>query len=189
MDITLETIIKENILKYFIKCISTILLCTSSISVVFAEDEKGMSYTANLESLNNSGVYATVEITRMGKKKLHVSIRAFGLEVDKPHPQHIHGFDKPVKNATCPTLESDTNGDGIISIGEGVPAFGPIILPLVPFDLVDASGNIEYEATFTIKSGSLQPLHNRAIVLHGMTVNNQYIPSLPVACGEIIHID
>lgn len=174
-------------MKKFTKYITTILLCISSISATFAEDEKGMIYTANLESLNNSGVYATVEMIRLGENKLHVSIKAVGLEVDKPHPQHIHGFDKPVKNATCPTLEADTNGDGVISIREGVPAFGPIILPLVPFDLVDASGNLDYEATFTIKPGSLQPLHNRAIVLHGMTVNDLYIPSLPVACGEIIH--
>lgn len=74
-------------------------------------------------------------------------------------------------------------------MGEGLQAYGPIILPLVPFDLVDASGNLGYEATFTINPGALQPLHKRTIVMHGMTVNGGYVPSLPVACGEIVEED
>jgi hypothetical protein len=28
-------------------------------------------------------------------------------------------------------------------------------------------------------------LNKRAIVLHGMTVNGEYIATLPVACGEV----
>jgi hypothetical protein len=29
------------------------------------------------------------------------------------------------------------------------------------------------------------PLQNRAIVLHGLTVNGTYMVTLPVACGQI----
>ena len=151
-----------------------------------ADDEtESREFVANMVQLNSSGVYAEVELELTDGKTLTVSIEASGLEPGKPHPQHIHGLDKPVRNATCPGIEADTDGDGIISIGEGVPSFGPIILPLNPFDLVDESGNLEYEATFTINPGTLQPLHKRAVVLHGLTVNGEYIPSLPIACGEI----
>lgn len=150
-------------------------------------DQHGMAttYTASLIPLNNSGVYAQVEVSLMNGRELMVSINASGLEPGKPHPQHIHGFNKPVTNSTCPTLEADTDGDGLISVTEGVPSFGPIILPLMPFNLVDDNGNLSYTANFPVRLGDLQPLHKRAVVIHGLTVNGSYIPSLPVACGEL----
>mgnify|MGYP003573555248 CR=1 FL=1 len=153
------------------------------------DDDDGKEFVAEMVQLNSSGVFAEVELKLIKGKTLKVEIEASGLEPGKPHPQHVHGIDNPVKNSTCPGLDADTNGDGIITIGEGVPSFGPIILPLVPFDLVDASGNLDYEATFTINPGALQPLHKRTIVLHGMTVNGAYVPSLPIACGEIVQDD
>ncbi len=149
------------------------------------DDKHGKAkYVVDLEPLNNSGVYGEVEL-KLKKNKLHIEIEASGLEPGKIHPQHIHGHDKPVKNATCPGIEADSNADGVISVQEGLPAYGPIILPLVPFDLVDDGGNLEYQASFTVKTGTLQPLHKRVIILHGMTVGGSYIPSLPIACGEI----
>jgi len=153
------------------------------------DDGDGKEFVAEMVQLNSSGVFAEVELKLINGKTLKVEIEASGLEPGKPHPQHVHGIDNPVKNSTCPELDADTDGDGIITIGEGVPSFGPIILPLVPFDLVDASGNLDYEATFTINPGTLQPLHKRTIVLHGMTVDGVYVPSLPVACGEIVEDD
>ena len=157
---------------------------------VFAEEQYEGDYVTetyhvDLKELNNSSVYGTMKIKLVNENQMLVELEATGLEVNKPHPQHIHGLNKPVKNATCPTTDADTNGDGIISISEGVPAFGPIILPLVPFNLVDNAGHLQYNATFTIKPSALQPMHKRAVVLHGMTVNGEYIPSLPIACGEI----
>ncbi len=41
-----------------------------------------------------------------------------------------------------------------------------------------------YTQTFTL-SGDLADLTDEAIVLHGMTVTGDYVPTLPVACGEI----
>ena len=153
--------------------------------LALADEQEGIEYEVELAPLNNSGVHGEVEIKLIKGHTLIVSIEATGLETGKPHPQHIHGFNQPVRNATCPGIELDSNGDGVLTIGEAVPAFGPILLPLVPFDLVDDRGELEYRASFTINPDSLQPLHKRAVVLHGMTVNGQYIPSLPVACGEI----
>jgi len=153
-----------------------------------ADDNDGdvQKYVAEMGQLNSSGVFAEVELTITNGNQLKVEIEASGLEPGKPHPQHVHGKDNPVANATCPGPEADTNGDGVVSVGEGLPSYGPIILPLVPFNLVDAGGNLNYEATFTINPGALQPLHKRAIVLHGMTVNGAYVPSLPIACGQIV---
>jgi hypothetical protein len=165
--------------------IVSLVLATTSL---YADNENGdsRSFIVNMVPLNSSGIYAEVELELINGKTLHVEIEASGLEPGKPHPQHIHGFNRPENNSTCPTAANDTNGDGIITITEGIPAFGPILLPLVPFDLVDASGNLDYEATFTINPGTMQPLHKRTVVLHGMTVRGAYVPSLPVACGEIV---
>ncbi len=155
--------------------------------VTLADDEEdGQKYVAEMIQLNSSGVYAEIELTLLSGNRLKVEIEASGMEPGKPHPQHIHGKDNPKTNASCPGPEADRDGDGLVSVGEGLPAYGPIILPLVPFDLVDAGGNLDYEATFTVNPQALQPLHKRAIVLHGMTVNGAYVPSLPIACGEIV---
>ena len=68
---------------------------------------------------------------------------------------------------------------------EGLPNYGPIVLPLTPFNQVDEDGNLEYEAEFEIDPSESDILQKRTIVLHGMSVNGQYIPTLPVACGQI----
>ena len=137
-----------------------------------------------LTPLNDSGVWAKAHLQLQGNR-LHVQLDASGLEALKPHPQHIHGFDDNSKSALCPGAEADTNGDGVVSVGEGAVSFGPIILPLEPFNLVDENGNLSYEVTYTVAPSSLQPLYKLAIVLHGKTVNGTYIASLPIACGVI----
>jgi hypothetical protein len=121
---------------------------------------------------------------------LTVSIHAAGLEAARIHPQHIHGHKKPATqnngNATRPTIAADGNNDGLIDVGEGEPNYGPVQLVLVPFSTTP-DGTLDYTQTFTNLSG-LEPvntLQTNAIVLHGMTVNSTYIPSLPIACGQI----
>ena len=52
-------------------------------------------YMVNLESLNDSGVTGTAWITVTDGKYLTVEIEATGFEPGKPHPQHIHGLNKP----------------------------------------------------------------------------------------------
>lgn len=149
-----------------------------------AKGPKADEYVAYMEPLNDSGVWASVTMTMSGKK-LTISIEATGLEAGKPHPQHIHGFDGKKKNSSCPGSEADVDGDGVISVGEGAPSYGPIILPLVPFDLVDAAGNLSYTTTVTINPKSLKPLKKRTVVMHGLTVGGDYVPSLPISCGQI----
>ena len=117
------------------------------------------------------------------------------------HPQHIHGFTENKGNSNCPTPAADTNGDGLVGLVEGLPSYGGVLLelyvPIDEFPVADANGELTYERTFTlgetefpeegelISESDLSPLQNRTIVLHGMTVNGEYIATLPVACGQI----
>lgn len=141
------------------------------------------NYMVNFQALNHSGVSGTAKLWLQGDK-LTVEIEAMGLEMNRLHPQHIHGFKENNKNATCPTASADTDGDGIISLAEGLPSYGPVLLSLTDFPTADAEGNIHYRKEFTI-TPDLLPLQNRAIVLHGMTVNGEYVATLPVACGQV----
>lgn len=153
-------------------------------------------YTADLDMLNGSGVSGTAELTLIGDQ-LTVKIYATGLEQGMPHPQHIHGFKENNKNAKCPPSSADDDGDGFVELGEGLPFYGPVLLPLTPFPTAP-DGTIEFMQTYTVdESIFITPLQNNAIVLHGMTaeltqevngeivVVNDYIATLPVACGQI----
>lgn len=157
-------------------------------------------YTADLTMLNESGVSGTAEII-LTRNEMTVKIQATGLEPNQLHPQHIHGFMENKRNSKCPPPSADTNEDGIIDLGEGAPFYGPILQPLyVPIDtypIADDNGDIFYERTFklgetefeeegeVVSFSDLRPLQNRTIVLHGMTVDGEYNPFLPVACGQI----
>lgn len=140
-------------------------------------------YVADLSSLNGSGATGKANLTLVGDM-LTVRIEASGMTPLEVHPQHIHGFADTKKNSVCPPPSADTNGDGLISVAEGAPFYGAILLPLMPFPTATAAGNVTYERTFKI-SKDLLPLQNRTIVLHGMMVNGVYMPTLPVACGQV----
>ena len=159
------------------------------------------TFSAQLSPLNNSGVTGEATIT-VENNTLTVKVWADGLEPNMVHPQHIHGFMEDNRNSTCPAPSADTNGDGIVDLVEGLPSYGPVLLelylPVDEFPVADADGTIHYERTFelgqvefeeegqVISYADLKPLQNRAIVLHGMTVNGEYIATLPVACGQIM---
>ena len=159
------------------------------------------TFTANLNPLNNSGVTGKATIT-VENNTLTVNIWAEGLEPNMVHPQHIHGFKANNRNSTCPAPSDDKNGDGLVDLVEGLPSYGPVLLelylPVDEFPKADADGKIHYERTFSlgevefeeegqvISYADLKPLQNRAIVLHGMTVDGEYIATLPVACGMIM---
>jgi len=157
-------------------------------------------YTADLAMLNESGVSGTAELT-LTRNEITVKIQATGLEENMLHPQHIHGFIENRRNATCPSPSADTNGDGIIDLVEGLPFYGPIIqdlyVPIDTYPIADDNGDIDFERTFILGEtefveegevatySELRPLQNRTIVLHGMTVDGEYVATLPVACGQI----
>jgi hypothetical protein len=161
-------------------------LSLSLLTAVAAAHEGTRHFVAQLDALNNSGVSGVAHLTLDGDT-LTVTVMATGLEADKLHPQHIHGFANP-SNSTCPTIAADANGDGLVSVGEGAPNYGPVLRALTPFTTAPG-GTIVYEATFSgAELDGLQPLptlQNRAIVIHGLSVAGAYDASLPVACGQI----
>ena len=106
------------------------ILLATSLLVLFlsstqANEDRGIRYTATLVPINQSGVHANVLVKLINGKALTVTIEATGLEPGKLHPQHIHGFNKPVRNAVCPKPDADSNGDGVVSVGEGAVFLGP----------------------------------------------------------------
>ena len=156
-------------------------------------------YYSNLSPLNSSGVNGFASYIHMDDK-LTVKVWADGLVPNMVHPQHIHGFDDDSVNSTCPP-ESASGEDQIITLAEGLPFYGPVLLelykPIDEFPVANAEGEIHYERTFTLGATEfeaegevptweqLSPLVNRAIVLHGMFVDGEYVPTLPVACSQI----
>ncbi|GAA4318308.1 hypothetical protein [Christiangramia aestuarii] len=149
---------------------------------------KAKMYTVEFGSLNESGVSGTAELSLTGST-LTVNISASGLEANQVHPQHIHGFSSNKGNSTCPPASADQDGDGYVSIPEGAPFYGGVLLTLGPIPTADANGNINFTMTYEYEDGidsDITPLQNRAIVLHGMTVDGEYWAGLPVACGQIM---
>ena len=154
---------------------------------------KAKYYTADISALNNSGVSGTAELVLEGNQ-LTVTINATGLEPGMVHPQHIHGFKENNQNSKCPPASADEDGDGFVELGEGLPFYGPVLLPLDPFPTAP-DGTITFVETYDVSDleFSVTPLQNRAIVLHGMTATltkdgeqiTDYIATLPVACGQI----
>lgn len=164
--------------------LATVLMLFTAVA---SAHEGARHFIANLAELNGSGATGTAHIT-LSDDQLTVRIEAWGLAAGQTHAQHIHGFAEP-SNRTCPPPGADADGDGLVSVGEGVPFYGGVLRPLTPFPTAAADETVTYEMTF---SGSdldalrpLNTLQNRAIVLHGMNVDGTYVPSLPVACGQI----
>ena len=152
----------------------------------FAQQPDGpRRYTAALTAANGSGVSGTATLTLSGNQ-LTVAVEARGLEANRTHQQHIHGFANNQANSACPPPAADTNRDGLISLEEAAPLIGPVLLPLEPYPTADARGNISFRQTYTINVGQFLPLENRAIELHGMTVRGQYLATLRIACGQIV---
>ncbi len=143
-------------------------------------------YTTTLHTLNSSGVSGVATMDLQGST-LTVTVVASGLEANQTHMQHIHAIDHG--NSTCPPPSADTNGDGIVSLVEGLPFYGPVRLPLTLesglYPHIGASGNLSYTRTFTVDPKAFLALQTKAVVLHGLTVNGAYDPSTPVACGQI----
>ena len=147
-------------------------------------------YTACLRGFNGSNSIAITSMKLQGNE-LSVIILAAGMEANKVHPQHIHGFADD-SNATCPTMAADTDSNGLVSLTEGLPFYGPVQLSLEVspgvFPTASVDGSYFYSRTFTLTSAQLAaitPLDKKAVVLHGRTVNGTYEITLPVSCGEL----
>lgn len=138
-----------------------------------------------LTELNASGVSGSVTVLNKGDQ-LRVNLHVRGLESPRAHLQHIHGFGDGIQ-ATCPDM-SLAGGDGVLSFSDGLPAYGPPVITL-GHDPVPNS-HLQYTRTFeSTMAGepvnSLGQLDQYVVVVHGLTVDGEYVPSLPVACAVL----
>jgi len=127
-------------------------------------------YKACLLPTNGSTAFGFAYL-RLEGHTLQTTVLASGLESGKIHPQHIH------ENASCdnagPPILGFTQEDGTWPTATG--SFGDIV----------------YHRTFTLGSegipgiSSLEPLENRTVNLHGMTVDGTYNAGIVVACGPV----
>jgi hypothetical protein len=154
-----------------------------------------------------SNVTGTASL-KLDGTKVHVNIHVRGLTPNLPHAMHIHGIlgDPNV----CPPASADTSGDGLISLEEGAPFYGPVdtsftttgdtsaasALALARFPVADAEGNLNYNRTFTIPQDVLDSLGSLHLVVHGLALDGNadgpvggydtlFEAVLPVACGAI----
>src|SRR6185437_14867441 len=81
-----------------------------------------------LQDVNRTGAAGTAAITMDDAGNLTVVITATGLAPNLPHPQHLHGSHDAAETH-CPAA-GDKDGDGFISVEEGVPEYGDVFLSL-----------------------------------------------------------
>ena len=162
--------------------------------------------------------HATLRLTG---RTLDINLSATGLTPGEPHAMHIHG-DTQAANE-CPGIEADTNTgdpidqsttftagtpDGLISLGEGLPDYGPIDVSLTTsgdtsaasglslerFLAADSRGRIDYHRSVVVPKEVAKNLGNLHIVIHGAdlpadenasSLSSLFEATLPVACGEI----
>ncbi|MCD0458259.1 choice-of-anchor Q domain-containing protein [Roseiconus lacunae] len=178
-------------------------------------------FTTDLVALNDSGISGngtvTVDQSSPMNPTITVSIDATGLVPNQPHIQHIHGrFISDLDDSgtvpgpflgqggsaidsRIPSDEDDLNGDGFITVGEGLAAYGNVLLnlsdpqttappegesPLASFDLASfptaPDGTIDFEMTYSFdlrdpnelrQFNNLLPMSLREIVLHGVNTD------------------
>lgn len=172
-------------------------------SVVLASDEgEKAEFEADLTPLNGSGASGEAEL-KLEDGLLEAKIETEGLEPNLHHLQHIHGKEQAASE--CPTLAADTDNDGLVSVGEGGPFYGPVLVSftvtgdtsaasagaLERFPVADEEGELEYERTFEVPAGVSARLGDFAVVQHGVDLNgngfydNAFEMALPATCGTL----
>src|ERR687895_247597 len=183
---------KEKVLskKLGLALLLAVAMSLSLVSVAFANggdrddhDEHGKHFKAELNPLNRSGAEGHAILEKEGNKKVETEIHTKGLAPKLPHAQHIHGFKKAVSE--CPTLAA-SGDDNLITTAEGLPDYGPIQVSLTTkgdtspksalavdrFPVANAKGTVEYERTFSVSANVAKNLGKKAIVQHGVDLND-----------------
>jgi hypothetical protein len=184
------------------------------MAMTAASAATSQTYQAQLQALNGSGASGTVMIEVNGAQAT-VTEHAEGL-ADKfngnpyPHVQHIHIGAK----GTCPGMDADTSGDGVISTTEGGPSYGAIGTTLstsgdtspaagTTLEVAPAGASFDYSRTFALDQKTMDSLKagTAVVVVHGLdpaklssaaqAEKSDLVPSLPLAatspalCGTL----
>ena len=135
-------------------------------------------------SVPNSGATGTTRVKALPNGKVQVKVTASGLAPNLPHAMHLHGVDGPDTDMGCPGPAADADGNGYVTVVEGVPFYGGILssltttgdvspasaLALDRFAVADADGNLEYSRTFSSDS-ALANAGTVQVVVHGIDIN------------------
>ena len=150
-------------------------------------------YRSTLMQLNDSGATGRV-VMRLKGDDLTVRIKARGLVPNQPHAQHIHGKG----SSECPTM-SAAGADGLLSVLEGVPFYGPIVksltvsgdtspkaaLTIELMPVADEKGRIDYRRTIDLPDDVSKHLEDYQIVQHGIDVNHNGMYDFSAGPSEI----
>jgi len=142
--------------------------------------DKALTREVTLDPVNDSSVAGTARVSLVGSK-LYVWLSLGGRIAGRTHMQHIH-IPKGKGAGRCPTPDLDRNGDGLVSLAEGLPAYGPPAVSLEPFP---APTGLRFEYSRTLRAPPRLALDRGVIVVHGMNVRGHYDDTMPVACGTI----
>lgn len=140
-------------------------------------------FRAELSPLNQDGD-GDVRLAQRGST-LAVHLRAEDLD-DGVHVAHIHG----VKQASneCPTPAFDNDGNGLVDLVEGLPAYGPVQVTLSQ-GTNDRGTSLDYKRIYTqLDNGdtiaSLGDLDRYAIVVHGVDLDGDGAATNPDVQGD-----
>lgn len=146
------------------------------------------SIQVKLLELNNSGASGTATLTATDNGDLKISIRSKGLVPNSPHAQHLHGSTDGM-DFHCPDMSADKDGDGYLTVEEGMPDYGNIFISLTTkgdttpasglavdrMPTADAKGNLSYDRTIAaadLPDGTIAHLKDLHVVEHGIDANN-----------------
>ena len=159
-----------------------------ALAISPAHADEGDAVTFRLDSMKGANATGEATLTPTDDGGLMVEIMAKDMIPNSPHAQHIHG-DTTGAMFNCPAPSADKDGNGFISIEEGLPAYGDIHISLTTtgdttkasglavdrMPMADAEGNLSYKRTLTaaeLPAGTLENLTNLHIVQHGVDAND-----------------
>ena len=143
-------------------------------------DDDAVTREVALEPVNDSVIAGNARLALSGSR-LYAWISLAGYIEGRQHMQHIHVPERDARGS-CPTRELDRDDDGLISLEEGVPAYGAPAVSLEPFP---APTDLSFEYSRILRVPAGLDLDRAAVVVHGMDVAGKYDKTIPVACGAI----
>ena len=143
-------------------------------------DENAVTRELALEPVNDSVIAGTARLALSGSM-LYAWVSLGGYIEGRQHMQHIH-VPEGNSRGSCPTPELDSDHDGLISLEEGVPAYGAPAVSLEPYP---APTDVSFEYSHSLHVPTGFALDRAVVVVHGMDVAGKYDETIPVACGAV----
>ncbi len=148
------------------------------------------TYSSTLGQLNGTTGSGSITVDVKGDQAT-VNLQVSGLaqtfmDAPYPHVQHIHGG----AAGKCPTPADDANGDGLLSVSEGVPGYGGILSTLTTsgattpaeglnLALGGQGGTYSIQRTITIDEPTQKSLAagTAVVVVHGLDPATAGVPA------------